>query len=158
MTPSICVGTGLRRRIAGHLRRAGGREVGGILLGEQLVPGSFRLVDFSIDEVSGSAAHFCRSTEFHGEVLTRFFERTGSDFRRYNYLGEWHSHPRYPVQPSVQDCKTMLDLVGGERDIPFAVLLVVRLDFLWFLKASATIFSRHRSPENMVISWHEGCE
>lgn len=151
MPPSIIIGNEIRSRFASHLRRSGRREIGGVLLGEQIAPGSFRLVDFSIDNITGSEAHFCRSTDQHTQALECFFERTGHDFSRYNYLGEWHSHPRFPVVPSNKDCKSMLELVRGEINISFAALLIVRLDWLLFLKLRATMFSQHRNPENIAI-------
>ncbi len=151
MGPSIIIDSGIRRRIAAHLRRSGKREVGGLLLGEQIAPGSFRLVDFSIDNITGSAAHFCRSPEQHTAALDNFFEETGHNFSKYNYLGEWHSHPRFTVSPSPQDCKSMLDLVRCEKNILFAALLIVRLDWFLFFKLRATMFSRHQNPENIAI-------
>lgn len=151
MTPRIIVDSNIRRRFTDQLRRAGAREVGGILLGEQVSTGLFRLVDFSTDNVTGSAAHFHRSADQHSEKLEKFFAKTGYDFVRYNYLGEWHSHPRFSVLPSTQDCISMLELVRGEANIPFAALLIVRLDWFLFLKARATMFSQHRDPEPIAI-------
>jgi len=83
--------------------------------------------------------------------LDQFFKKTGADYSRYNYLGEWHSHPRFPVKPSLQDCRSMMDMVGNEASIPFSALLIVRLDFLFFLKLGATMFSKHRPPEMIKV-------
>jgi len=55
-----------RARFRTCLRRAGRREIGGILMGEQVAPDHFRIVDFSIDETTGTAAHFVRSPDHHG--------------------------------------------------------------------------------------------
>lgn len=77
------------------LRRAGSREIGGVLMGEQLEPGHFRIVDFSVDEKIGSAADFVRSVEDHQAALEEFFLKTKRDFSRFNYLGEWHSHAEF---------------------------------------------------------------
>ena len=137
--------------MSSHLRRAGRREIGGILFGEQLEPGKFRLVDFTVDEVTGGAAHFCRSPENHRGGLKSFYAKTGHDFQRYNYLGEWHSHPRFSVYPSTQDCQSMLDLVHSEEGISFAVLLIVRLDWFWVLKSSAVMFSCFGESEPVTI-------
>lgn len=151
MVPSICFDRNTRRKFSELLRRSGGREVGGILLGEQLAVGKFRLVDFSFDDITGSAAHFCRSVEQHGIEIDRFYEKTGFDFSRYNYLGEWHSHPRFSVRPSTQDCKSMTDLVHSEIGISFAALLIVRLDWFCYLRANAMMFSSQRNPEHIKI-------
>jgi integrative and conjugative element protein (TIGR02256 family) len=124
------------------LRRAGGSEIGGVLMGEQLEPGSFRIVDVSIDEQTGSQAHFVRSVEAHTAALDAFFARTGNNYERFNYLGEWHSHPSFPATPSITDSDSMLALVHAERGIDFAVLLIVRLKWWWALTYSCTLFRR----------------
>src|SRR4051812_26580608 len=93
----------VKRRMCRHLRTSGDREIGGVLMAEQVEPGHFKIVDFSVDEQTGSVAHFVRSPEHHGKALGEFFERTNSNYERYNYLGEWHSHPNFSVQPSTAD-------------------------------------------------------
>jgi integrative and conjugative element protein (TIGR02256 family) len=134
-----------KMRCALHL--AGNREIGGVLMGEQIGPGEFRIVDLSIDDVSGSAAHFVRSIDQHQQALAAFFDRTGKDYARYNYLGEWHSHPRYSTRPSAEDLASMNGLVDGERDISFAVLVIARRRF-WRgrLEAASYVFGRHTRP------------
>ena len=139
------------RRFRGVLRRAGRREVGGVLMAEQIAAGDFRIVDFSLDAESGSAAHFVRSPEHHGAALDAFFARTGSDYTRFNYLGEWHSHPRFPVVPSIADAKSMTALVHGERSISFAVLLILRLRWFRGLECSATAFAKGRRPSVVQV-------
>ena len=80
-----------RARLRKCLRGAGRREIGGILMGEQVAPDHFRIVEFSVDDQSGTTAHFVRSPEYHSKALESFFRRTEFDFNRFNYLGEWHS-------------------------------------------------------------------
>jgi integrative and conjugative element protein (TIGR02256 family) len=141
-----------RARFRKCLRPAGRREIGGILMGEQVAPDHFRIVDFSVDETSGTAAHFVRSPDHHAEALERFFRRTRSDFRRFNYLGEWHSHPSFPVRPSREDMMSMQDLVDGERDIDFSALIIVRLHYLFLLETSAYMFMRHNPPRHVALT------
>jgi [CysO sulfur-carrier protein]-S-L-cysteine hydrolase len=140
-----------RARFRTCLRRAGRREIGGILMGEQVAPGHFRIVDFSLDETSGTAAHFVRNPDHHGEALETFFRATKSDFRRFNYLGEWHSHPSFPVRPSAEDLMSMQSLVDGEQDIEFSALLIVRLRCLIILEATAYMFIRHGVPGQVPL-------
>lgn len=151
MTLNLLIEKSTRRQFARKLRGSGRREIGGILLGEQLEPGRFRLVNFSVDDITGSEAHFCRSPEQHGKELTAFFKNTGHDYGRFNYLGEWHSHPQFPVSPSHQDVASMMGLVRGEANIPFAALMIVRLDWWCSLKMNALMFSKHRNPELITI-------
>ncbi|EPN2804862.1 Mov34/MPN/PAD-1 family protein [Serratia marcescens] len=128
------------------LKAAGCREIGGVMMGEQIAPGHFRVVDLSIDSQTGGKAHFVRDSEAHNEALDAFFQRTGHQYDRFNYLGEWHSHPRFSVIPSSQDIASMIDLVEGERGIEFAVLLIVRLGWWRKLSLSCTLFCRNANP------------
>lgn len=137
-------------RIKGHLRTAGRREIGGVLMAEQLDLDHFRIIDFSIDDQTGGVAHFVRSPEYHAKALNSFFASTGSDYTRFNYLGEWHSHPSYPVRPSSQDCASMQSLVSGDRGIHFAVLLIVKLRYWLSLECSATLFQRSVAPQTTM--------
>src|SRR5690606_35449888 len=129
------------------LKRAGRREIGGVLMAEQISEGHFRVVDFSVDTETGSVAHFVRSPEHHRLALSSFFERTGSDYTRFNYLGEWHSHPSYPAIPSPQDIASMQELVEGERGIPFAILMIVKRARFWRFECSALLFQKGLSPQ-----------
>lgn len=142
------VKTKLRRA----LRSAGRREIGGVLMGEQIEPGNFRVVDLSIDKDTGGRAHFVRSPEAHAAALDAFFERTGNAYDRFNYLGEWHSHPGFPVTPSALDAASMIELVHGERGIDFAVLLIVRLDWWCAITRSCTLFRRGMAPSSVDIA------
>lgn len=142
----IEIAQNVRRRLHHALRSAGRREIGGILMGEQIEPGHFRIVDLSIDKETGGRAHFVRSPEAHVLALNAFFERTGNDYHRFNYLGEWHSHPKFPVTPSHQDVSSMIDLVHSERGIDFAVLLIVKLQWWRTLTCSCTLFRRSANP------------
>src|SRR5215475_1113383 len=124
--------TELRRdvetRFRSALRQAGVREIGGMLFAEQIRPDYFRIIDFSLDSFSGSHITFRRDPEAHQSTLNQFFQRTGRDFQRFNYLGEWHSHPSFSVRPSAQDIQTMMDLVEDRNSvISFAILLIIRL-------------------------------
>ena len=111
------------------LREAGGRETGGILMGEQLKPGNFRLERVSIQEGGGHPSSFLRDAQAARRELERFFEDTGHDYARHNYLGEWHSHASLPPLPSRRDVGTMRDLVDDPRvGSNFAVLLVMGID------------------------------
>ncbi|NTA13798.1 hypothetical protein G6M05_25640 [Agrobacterium tumefaciens] len=128
------------------LERAESREIGGILMARQIIPGCFEIVDFSVDELTGERAHFVRDPVFHNAFLDQFFEKTGHDYENYNYIGEWHSHPRLPILPSLTDLESMEGLVNGERNIPFAVLLVVRSDTPAEFVATATFHQRGTRP------------
>lgn len=141
--------------VKGKLRRAlkaaGNREIGGVLMGEQIAPGHFRIVDLSIDSQTGGLSHFVRSPEVHAEALRAFFLETNHQYGRFNYLGEWHSHPGFSVSPSIQDVASMTDLVEGERGIEFAVLLIVKLHRRNRISCSCTLFYQSANPSSVDI-------
>jgi [CysO sulfur-carrier protein]-S-L-cysteine hydrolase len=143
----------IETRIRSALRRAGPREIGGMLFAEQLVPGKFRIIDLSLDAFSGSRHAFRREPKIHRQTLDEFFRRTGCDYQRFNYLGEWHSHPSFSVRPSGEDIDSMTDIVTGPSSpITFAVLLVVRLRLWMWLDYSLMIFARDQQPQDARIS------
>ncbi|MGO7790754.1 Mov34/MPN/PAD-1 family protein [Rhizobium ruizarguesonis] len=151
MTVQLVLPGQVRERMMSALARAGEREIGGVLMARQVVAGTFEIVDFSIDEISGERAHFVRDHAYHNVFLEAFFEKTGRDYETFNYVGEWHSHPRLPILPSVMDLESMEELVNGERDIPFAVLLVVRSDTPSEFIAVSTFHRRGAPPEPAQI-------
>ena len=142
---------GVRDRMMLCLAKAKRREIGGILMAEQIEPGEFRIVDFSLDEVTGSAAHFVRSPDHHRVALDAFFARTGNDYARYNYLGEWHSHPNHAPFPSTTDVLSMQDLLYEERSIPFAILLIVKRVWWRRFLCSAVLFSQNQNPSEIQV-------
>jgi proteasome lid subunit RPN8/RPN11 len=110
-----------------ELRRAGAREIGGVLAGENLGGGRFSVVDLSVQR-NGTVASFRRSAPTHRRFIQRFLERTGHDYGRFNYLGEWHSHPSFPAWPSRPDLTQMQALVDEpDQRAHFLVLLVCKL-------------------------------
>ncbi len=138
-------------RMHRYMLKAGSREIGGMLMGEEVGERIFRVVDFTVDAKSGDAANFVRNAEDHDKVLADFFERTGADYKRFNYLGEWHTHPRFSVQPSVQDIHAMQDLVDGSGGVNFAVLLIARLRWLVSYKCSAHLFVHNYAPSKVDV-------
>jgi proteasome lid subunit RPN8/RPN11 len=152
----IKVARDIEARLRSALLSAGQREIGGMLFAEQIEPDHFRVVDFSVDLDAGSHASFRRAPGVHRQALDAFFDRTGRDFARFNYLGEWHSHPAFSVRPSTEDIATMTELVSDHRSaISFAVLLIVRLRFCFWLDHSWTIFARGKTPlaPKPIIRW-----
>ena len=89
----------------------------------------------------------------HHEAMDEFMDKTGRHFSRFNYLGEWHSHPSFSVQPSVEDIATMTDLVEHSGpELTFAVLLIVRLRFRMWIDYSLTSFARGYAPWTVRVA------
>ena len=133
------ISSDLYRKLARALQASAENETGGVLMGEQLAPGDFRLVDLTVAMRTGGPGHFERSAAEHGNMLEGFFKETGSDFNRFNYLGEWHSHPRDLPLPSGKDIISMRELLEEDPHIPFAVLMICRV-IEDRLALSATLF------------------
>lgn len=154
----IELGPDIEKRLRAALRQARRREIGGMLFAVQLAQSNFRIVDFSLDAFSGSHTNFRRTPEAHRKALDAFFERTGRDYQRFNYLGEWHSHPSFSVRPSAEDIETMTDIVQNRNSsISFALLLIVRFRFRLWIDYSLTFFARGQPPQKARLGQRIVC-
>lgn len=125
-----------------ELKRAGRREIGGVLMGEALGGDGFRVVQASVQRDGGSPTRFVRDPEHHGKAIREFHARTGHDYLRFNYLGEWHSHPSFATQPSRDDILAMQEILGDSRvGAAFACLLIVRHRPFRRLDIGANVFT-----------------
>jgi len=148
----IALPSAVRKKICRELSLAGRRETGGLLLAEQLDDqGRFRVVDVTVDPSGGESAYFERRPELHAQALEAFFEKHGNDFGRFNYLGEWHSHPSFPVDPSSTDMRTMQAMVEDAGNIDFAVLMIVRLRMFVMLQVGTYLFIRGQRPQRVEM-------
>ena len=112
------------------LSRAGSREIGGVLFGEQLAEGDFRIVEVRLQRFrGGTATSFHRRGRTARKQILALHKKFGSDPKRFNYLGEWHSHPTAHVCPSLQDEVTMYKLLADQgKAVNFLVLMILKLD------------------------------
>lgn len=109
------------------LKKAGRREIGGILMAEHTGVDEFTLRDITVHR-RGAYAYFIRRIEDALGKLRSFFQKTEHDYSRFNYLGEWHSHPSFAPYPSRTDDISMLQIVQDDTvGANFAVLLIVKL-------------------------------
>lgn len=115
-------------RLEQTLRRAEQREVGGVLMAEHVGQNEFVVRDISIHR-RGTFSSFFRRIEEAWSILNRFFEKTKQDYTRFNYIGEWHSHPSFEPLPSAQDNRSMYEIISDTSvGANFAVLLIVKLN------------------------------
>lgn len=76
----------------------------------------------------GTLASFFRRIEDALSTLRRFLERTARDYRRFNYIGEWHSHPSLAPIPSARDHESMREIIRDpDVGAHFVALLIVKL-------------------------------
>ena len=150
---NILVPGAVTDRLHRELRAAGRREIGGVLVGEHVEGDQFRLADLSVQHRHGDSHRFVRDPEEHRAFLAAFFDRTGHDYTRYNYLGEWHSHPNVVALPSTQDVSSMREIVADPAvGAAFAVLLIARSRPWRGLELSASVFVPHEAPKIASLS------
>jgi integrative and conjugative element protein (TIGR02256 family) len=140
------------RRLQRELRRAGSREIGGLLLAEHAGEELFRVVEISVQRTGGTHAGFMRDPARHHRQLKSFFRRTGEDYTRFNYLGEWHSHPCFPADPSSTDVETMQSIVEDPAvGVNFLVLIVCKRAAAGAIEATATTFLAQNHPVRVPL-------
>lgn len=132
-------------RLVAELNQAGTKEIGGILAGKHVSEGVFRIVEMSFQRRGGNWLTFVRSLQHALGALRRFFDNHSHDYKRYNYLGEWHSHPSFSTSPSTRDLETMFDMVSDDQvGANFLILMIVRCVNSQSLEASVTVFEKNQ--------------
>lgn len=147
----------ITEKLIADLAKAGSREIGGILMGEHLAEGMFRLKDLTLQRRGGSFAYFTRVVRDIVDPLRKFFRATNYDYTRFNYLGEWHSHPSFIPEPSHTDHATMRDILSDPIvGANFVVLLIVKLGPHHTLEGSVTVYEHgHRECRGTLILENE---
>ena len=135
--------TDIQKKLIPALEKAGNQEIGGVLMGEHIAEAEFRIVDLTIQEQFGRVAFFIRLVADIVKPLKGFFKRTGYNYRNFNYLGEWHSHPSFPPVPSQKDIQSMQEIVTApDAGANFVILLIVKLKGVQEIEATVTTFLR----------------
>lgn len=131
----------IAQKLVKALSAAGCNEIGGILMGEHISPGKYKIANITVQNLAGTSASFLRLPYSLITTLRAFFQKTGNQFVRFNYLGEWHSHPSFSLEPSYIDCESMWEIVDDlSIGANFAVLLIVKLNKIGSLEGGVTIF------------------
>ncbi len=150
---TVSIPTEVQQALHKALKAAGADECGGVLMAEHVGPDHFAVRQLTV-QGGGRVASFVRETRSALRALSNFFRQSGHDYSRFNYLGEWHSHPSFSVQPSVMDHKSMLDIVMDERvGATFVVLLIFKLSRQSKLEGSAHTYLPDGSfaPSTLVL-------
>ena len=131
----------IAQKLRAALDKAAHREIGGILMGEHIADDVFRVNALTVQRRGGSFAAFLRTVQDFITPLKNFFRVTNYDYTRFNYLGEWHSHPSFIPEPSTTDHDTMRDIIEDqELGAHFVVLMVVKLGHANRLEGSVTVY------------------
>jgi hypothetical protein len=129
------------KNLISALKKAGNREIGGILMGEHVSSNRFRIREITIQKHGGALASFIRAIADALGPLTQFFTKTNHNYTQFNYLGEWHSHPLFSPIPSTTDVQSMHDIIGDKNvGANFVILLIARLNDDRTLEATITVF------------------
>lgn len=104
-------------------------EVGGILMGEYQSDDEYHIVDCTFQKAKGTVFSFIRLVTEIVNPLKKFFKNTNHNYKKYNYLGEWHSHPSFSLQPSNTDMESMWEIVNDPTtNANFAVLIIFQIN------------------------------
>ncbi len=148
LAPKVC------KRLKRELRKAGRREIGGLLMGEHVADELFRVVEISVQRAGGTYACFIRRPEDHQEQLQKFFAEKGNDYSRFNYLGEWHSHPSFEPAPSDTDIRAMQAIVEDpDVGVNFLLLLVCKRSTAGAIEGTATAFRAASEPVPVPVTF-----
>jgi integrative and conjugative element protein (TIGR02256 family) len=120
----------IEETIKQELKAAGSSEMGGVLMGEHVNEGTFRIIEVTIQRHGGTVITFIRDIKRSLQQSIRdFFNKTNHHYTKFNYLGEWHSHPSFELIPSFQDQESMMKIVNDPAvGANFAVLFLVKLN------------------------------
>lgn len=136
-----------------ELKKAGRHEVGGILMGEHVGLNEFKVTNITVHR-RGGIASFVRCIEDAIGKLRLFFRQTEYDYQRFNYLGEWHTHPLFEPIPSIKDDESMLEIVQDNSiGANFAVLLILKLDSAGQLVGTANTYLPDGRKVNSTINF-----
>lgn len=139
------------RKLKRELRAAGRNEIGGVLAAEQIADGKFLVRDLSVQR-SGTPTSFIRDPVQHRKFMRRFHLINGNKPERFNYLGEWHSHPSFPALPSLPDLRQMhAEIHDPQQASTFLVLLIVKLGLDGGLVGSTHAFRRTHPPIRVTL-------
>lgn len=151
----ILIPSNIRTLFKEQLISNGENEIGGTLLAEKIANNSFRIKEATTQKKSGTKIFFLREwTTGLSRYFYDFFNKTNHEYSRFNYIGEWHSHPLFEARPSQTDVSTMNDLINIKvPDANFLILLIIRLDSTDEIEASVTCFLKNGYFERAELEW-----
>jgi len=115
----------VKAKLTAALYKYGDFEIGGILIGRKTGVDNFEIVDASISDEGKrfSFMSFIRGTKKSQRLLKQHFQK-GTGY----YIGEWHSHPRFSLNPSLADIRTMMGILHDPSyGVSFVILLIVHI-------------------------------
>lgn len=121
-------------------------------MAEHIAMNEFVVRDATVHK-RGTLASFLRTIEEALAGITRFFDKTRHEYTRFNYIGEWHSHPRFEPLPSLTDHESMRRIAcDSTMGTNFVVLLILKLDVSGSLIGSVHTYAPDGSIERSQLS------
>ena len=110
-------------------------------MAEHVSENVFRVKSLTIQRIGGTFATFMRAAKSIIRPLIEFFRETNHNYTRFNYVGEWHSHPSFAPMPSVKDHRTMLEIIEDPHlGALFVVLMIVKLNSAREIEGTVTAY------------------
>lgn len=137
---SISLDDKSEKKIEEALRKYSPNEIGGILIGNKVSEDNIIVNDVSIsNEIEiFNFASFIRDTVNAQKLLNKHY-KASTGF----YVGEWHSHPSFSLNPSGKDTSTMKGIVQDKNyNVSFAILIIVKLNFEKELESKGFLFHK----------------
>jgi hypothetical protein len=125
-------------------------------MGESLGADTFRIREITVQKHGGSFATFVRFVKDCLAPLQNFFRTTENEFQRFNYMGEWHSHHSFELVPSMEDHKSMFEIIEDDRvGANFVVLFLVKLDAVCEVDGAVFVYVRNKVPYYGEVVWEK---
>ena len=127
------------------------REIGASVYGTYSSDGFHASVlgnsPITLDSVSERCS-FHRGVEGASRFFMHLFRKTQG---RQHYVGEWHSHPGGPPEPSATDNRTLHAIASdSETNCPECILLLVGGDLRSYPKIGVYVYSRERGRVDLL--------
>lgn len=150
----LLVPSKVRAQLQEVLMQVGRTEIGGILMGEDLGSDTFRISDLTVQRHGGTFATFVRFVKDCLTPLQNFFRSTKNEFQKFNYMGEWHSHHSFELMPSMDDHRSMFEIIEDDRvGANFVVLFIVKLDSNAEVEGAVFVYIRGKTPYYGEVVW-----
>ena len=119
----------VRNIILETCKKSGKREIVGMLFAQHFSTNEFKVLEVTVAmEYLGTMSRFIRGIVSGLRQLAKFYKYHNYFYSKYNYLGDWHSHPNFKFYPSATDDASMFKLLYDvEVGAYFLVLLIVKI-------------------------------
>lgn len=106
------------------------KENGGIILGAIRVDGTIVIKEIHVCSIENKRKRysFKLDTTKAQKIIDEAFQKSAG---KCIYIGEWHTHPDSSPTPSVVDLKSVSELLKGQLNEPFIILIIVGMEDMY---------------------------